>query len=296
MSGSDQSTIEKETRAAGVLIENAYGKSRVRVSKLTRMNDRHVFKEVCVDIQLRGDFERTYTVGDNSQVVATDSMKNMVYVLASQHPLDNIESFGQFMVEHYLKTYKQISGVTVRLVEELWQRIVIDGKAHAHSFFGAGPEKRVAEITANRDGMTIKSGIEGLKLVKTTDSEFWGFVRDEHTTLPDVKDRIFGTSVTSYWHYQAAKPDFQAAYDAVRKAILECFATHHSLAVQHTINEIGQLVLARVPEISEISVKMPNEHRIPFNLEPFKLANKNEIFVTTDEPYGLISATLKRNA
>ncbi|HEY9682172.1 MAG TPA: urate oxidase [Drouetiella sp.] len=294
MTGTEQGTITKETRAAGVLVQNAYGKSRVRVSKLTRANDRHVFKEVCVDIQLKGDFERTYTAGDNSQVVATDSMKNMVYVLASKHPLDTIESFGQYMAEHYLKTYKQVSGVKIRLVEELWHRIVVNGKEHAHSFFGAGPEKRVAEIDATRDGVTINAGIEGLKLVKTTASEFWGFVRDEHTTLPDVTDRIFGTSVSCHWLYRDGKVDFQAAYDCVRNALLECFATHHSLAVQHTINEIGQLALLRVPEISEITIEMPNQHRIPFNLEPFKLENKNEIFVTTDEPYGLISATLRR--
>lgn len=294
MSGSEQSTIAKETRVAGVLVENAYGKSRVRLSKLTRLKDRHVFKEVCVDIQLQGDFERTYTVGDNSQVVATDSMKNMVYVLASQHPLDTIESFGKFMVEHYLKTYKQVSSVKVRLAEELWQRIVVDGKEHAHSFFGAGGEKHVAEIKGTRESMTFKSGIEGLKLVKTTDSEFWGFVRDEHTTLPDVKDRIFGTSVSCHWHYLSANPDFQKTYDTVRATILECFATHHSLAVQHTINEIGQVALQRAPEISEITIMMPNEHRLPFNLQPFNLENKSEIFVTTDEPYGLISATLKR--
>ncbi|CAN5620731.1 hypothetical protein BH10CYA1_BH10CYA1_57420 [soil metagenome] len=294
MSSNERSTVTTETRATGVLAKNAYGKSRVRLSKLTRLNDRHVLKEISVDVQLQGEFEATYTVGDNSQVVATDSMKNTVYVLASQHPLDTIESFGQHMVEHYLKSYKQISGVTVRIIEELWLRIVHEGKQHSHSFYGAGGEKRVAEIEGTREAVIVKSGIEGLKLVKTTDSEFWGFIRDQNTTLPDTKDRIFGTSVSVHWLYQNLKPDYQAAYDEVRNAVLECFATHHSLAVQHTMNEIGQLALARVPDISEISLVMPNEHRIPFNLQPFNLENKNEIFITTDEPYGLISATLKR--
>lgn len=295
MSASEQGTTATEIRSAGVLFKNSYGKSRVRVSKITRQPDRHLFKEICVDIQLLGDFERTYTTGDNTQVVATDSMKNMVYVLASKHPLDSIESFGEYMVDHYLKTYKQVSGVTVRLVEELWHRIVVDGKEHKHSFFGAGPEKRIAQVEASREKLVVLSGIEGLKLVKTSDSEFWGFVRDAHTTLPDAKDRIFGTSVSVNWLYLDAERDYQSAYDAVRGAVLECFATHHSLAVQHTINEIGQLALARVPAISEISISMPNEHRIPFNLEPFKIENKNEIFVTTDEPFGLISATIKRS-
>lgn len=293
MSGSDQSTITKEKRA-GVLAKNAYGKSKVRLTKVTRLKDRHILKEMSVSIQLQGDFGATYDVGDNSQVVATDSMKNTVYVLASQHSLDTIESFGLDMVDHYLKTYKQISSVTVRIVEELWKRIDHEGKPHAHSFYGAGSEKRVAEIEATRESIVVKSGIEGLKLVKTSGSEFWGFIRNENTTLADTKDRIFGTSVSVDWLYNNAKPDYEAAYNSVRDAVLECFASHHSLAVQHTMYEIGQLALDRVPDISEISLVMPNEHRIPFNLQPFNLENKNEIFVTTDEPYGLISATLKR--
>ncbi len=295
MSGSDQRTnIAQDERTAGVLVQNAYGKSKVRLTKVTRSEDRHIFKEICVDIQLQGDFERTYTVGDNSQVVATDSMKNLVYVLASNHPLEDIESFGKSLAEHILTTYKHVRSVDVRLVEELWHRILVDGKPHAHAFFGAGTEKRVAEIKATQQSIEIKSGIEALKLVKTTDSEFWGFIRDKHTTLPDVKDRIFGTSVSVHWLYLSGNPDFQKAYDTVRNVVLECFATHRSLAVQHTMNEIGQVALARVPDIREISIVMPNEHRIPFNLEPFALENKNEIFITTDQPYGLISATLKR--
>jgi urate oxidase len=77
--------------------------------------------------------------------------------------------------------------------------------------------------------------------------------------------------------------------------VLETFATHHSLGVQHTIHEIGQNALAKAPAIREITITMPNEHRIPFNLKPFELENNNEIFVATDEPYGLISATLRRD-
>lgn len=287
--------MEKESRAKGVLVKNSYGKSRVRLTKVTRKADRHQLKEVCVDIQLQGEFEETYLTGDNAGIVATDSMKNMVYVLASNDPLDSIESFGKHIAEHFLKTYKQVSGVTVHLAEELWQRIMIDGKEHKCSFHGASNEKRVAEITASRESIGIKSGIEGLKVVKTTDSEFWGFVRDEHTTLPDTKDRIFGTSVSAHWTYNTENADYQKAYDSVHAAILECFAVHHSLSVQHTMNEIGQRAIEQNSQIEEIDLLMPNEHRIPFNLTPFGIENKNEIFITTDEPYGLISATLKRN-
>jgi len=279
---------------AGVMTHNSYGKSRVRLTKVTRHKDRHEFKEILVDIQLEGDFDPCYIEGDNKLVVATDSMRNTIYVLAANHALEDIESFGKTVAEHFVKTYEQVRMCTVHLAEELWQRITVDGKPHTHAFVGASDEKHSAAAIATAELTKIESGIDGLRLVKTTDSEFWGFVRDKYTTLPEVKDRIFGTAASVHWQYQSDPLHYQRAYDDVRKAVLEVFATHHSLGVQHTIYEIGQVALERVPEISEITITMPNEHRIVFNLQPLGLENKNEVFVTTDEPFGLISATIKR--
>jgi urate oxidase len=168
------------------------------------------------------------------------------------------------------------------------------GQPHPHAFFGAGGEKRVARIQMTRQSCEVQSGISGLKLVKTTDSAFAGFVRDRYTTLVDTNDRIFGTSAEVTWLYTRENPDYNKVYVAVRSAVLDVFAEHASLGVQHTINEIAQTALARAADMSQITITMPNEHRIPFNLEPFGLENKNEIFVTTAEPFGLISATVKR--
>ncbi|MBX3148774.1 urate oxidase [Candidatus Obscuribacterales bacterium] len=286
-------TAEKKT--VHLMTHNAYGKSRVRLTKVTREKDMHVLHEIAVAIQLEGKFERSYTEGDNTEVVATDSMKNTVYVLAAEHPLKDIESFGKTLAKHFLDSYESVSKVTVQLEEELWHRIEVDGKPHANSFYGAGAEKHTARITATKDKVDVVSGIAGLKLVKTTDSEFWGFVRDRYTTLVDVKDRIFGTSVEAIWQYTKDGVDYKKSYDTIRATILEIFATHHSLAVQHTLYDIGQISLDRAPDVSEITITMPNEHRIPFNLEPFGLTNKDEVFVATAEPFGLISGTLKRN-
>ena len=218
----------------------------------------------------------------------------MVYLLAAKHPLDNVESFGKTLAEHILSTYEQVRLCTIKLAEELWHRIAVNGKPHPNSFYGAGSEKRLAEIRARRSAVEVKSGIENLKVVKTTGSEFWGFIRDESTTLPDVKDRIFGTSVSLDWLYTSDNPEYNSTYEKVRKIVLEMFATQQSLSVQHTMHDIGQEVLKQLPDIREISLVMPNEHRIPFNMQPFGKENTNEIFITTEEPYGLISATIKR--
>jgi urate oxidase len=289
-----EGNMEQKQRA-GMLVHNAYGKSKVRLTKVTRHQDRHELKEFSVDIQLEGAFDESYITGDNTQIIATDSMKNTIYVLAAEEQISDIESFGKSIARHFLSTYKQVSSCSVRLAEELWQRIINDrGQPHPHAFFGAGAEKHCAFVHGTRDFINVESAVDGLNLVKTTDSEFWGFVRDQYTTLPEVKDRIFGTSVTARWLYKTENPDYQANYEAVRTTILEVFATHRSLGVQHTMHEIAQVALERLSELSEITITMPNKHRILFNLQPFGLDNKNEIFIATDEPYGLISATIKR--
>src|SRR5438034_1191684 len=93
---------------SAVLAHNSYGKSQVRLTRVTRHDDRHDIKEVGVAIKLEGDFAASYFQGDNSRVVATDTMKNTVYVLARQHGLADIESFGQLLVGHFLKEYPQV--------------------------------------------------------------------------------------------------------------------------------------------------------------------------------------------
>ncbi|HEY9759227.1 MAG TPA: urate oxidase [Oculatellaceae cyanobacterium] len=283
-----------EKKRAGVILRHSYGKSKVRLTKVSRHADRHDLKELCVDISLEGDFAETYTTGENTRIVATDSMKNTVYVLAAEHPVQSIESFALDLAKHFLNTYKHVEKATVDIAEELWQRIVVNGKAHPHAFAGAGAEKRTVCVEHSRTATVVQSGIADLRVVKTTDSAFEGFIRDKYTTLPEVKDRMFGTSISGTWLYKPSASDYNRDYETVRDTVLEVFATHISLSVQQTLHEIGQEVLARCSDIIEISLVMPNEHRIPFILHQFGLENRNEISVTTDEPHGLIKATIAR--
>jgi urate oxidase len=273
---------------------NSYGKSRVRLTKIVRQGDNHNIIELNINIQVQGEFDRAFLSGDNSQIVATDSMKNTVYVLAAKNEFDSIEKFAGILAEHFIRTYKHVSGVTIEIEEDLWQRVVLDGKAHPHAFFGAGGEKRWCQVRTDRQHATFSSGIRDLRVVKTSASEFSGFIRDEYTTLPEVRDRIFGTTIASTWVFGRAADDFDLCYERIRSAIIEIFATHHSLSVQQTLYEAAQTALDRCSSVQSINLTMPNQHRIPFNLEPFKLENTNQIFVTTDEPYGLISATITR--
>src|SRR5689334_12372581 len=122
------------------IVSQSYGKSNVRLTKVTRHADRHDLMELSVDITLGGEFESTYLTGDNTRIVATDSMKNTVYVLASRHPLEAIEPFAQDLAKHFVARYEQVTDASVIVTQHLWQRIVVNGKPHAHSFVGGAAE------------------------------------------------------------------------------------------------------------------------------------------------------------
>jgi urate oxidase len=280
---------------AVVLTHNSYGKSEVRLTRLTRLPDRHEIRELTVDIRLEGDFDASYLLGDNSRIIATDTMKNLVYALAQGRPAESIEDFGAVLAGHFIEGFPHVRSATIGLVEHSWRRIVVDGREHPHAFVGGGEETRRASVTRDREGTRFASGIEGLLLLKTTGSGFSGFIRDYYTTLPETTDRIFATEVQARWSYApGAVVNWDDAYARVRQSLLATFADHESLAVQQTLHAMGEAALEAYLEIEEITLTLPNRHRILVDLTRFGQTNANEIFVAIDEPFGLIAGTLRR--
>ncbi len=282
-----------------ILSQNCYGKSSVRVAKVTRHADRHDLKEVSVSIQLTGDFGKVYQHGDNSPVLPTDTMKNTVYALAQQHKLETIEEFGLALARHFLDYNTHIACATIELSETLWQRLTIStsnstAKVHPYAFIGAGNEKWTSLITQDREAVAIQSGLQHMVLLKTTESGFSGFLRDPFTTLKETDDRVCATDLQADWLYQNAEADFNRCRQNIRQALIEAFAQHYSMSVQHTLYVMGEAALAASPEISQIHLVMPNKHYLLFDLERFGIDNQNEIFVPTGEPFGRIEGTLKR--
>ncbi len=277
------------------LVDDCYGKSDVRVTRVIRRGKRHELIEISVDVELRGDFKSTYLSGDNRMIIATDSMKNTVYVFAKKHPLDSIESFATALVNHFTRTYPQVHSATVRARQSSWKRIRVNGKRHPHAFISGGNELRTCAVTRAGKTLHVSGGVTNLLVLKTTDSAFKDFVGDKFTTLKDTDDRILSTSLTASWTYTKPAAHFNLAFDSIRRAFLETFATHRSLSVQQTLHVMGEAALRQCKTISDISIRMPNKHRLLVNLEPFDLENKNEVFVWTDEPYGDIFGYLKRS-
>ncbi len=276
------------------LAENRYGKSGVRLVTVRRGPDRHELKDVTLAIHLEGDFAAAYTAGDNSGVVATDTMKNTVYALAAEHPFDDIEDFGLVLSNHLIRTDSHVNSVRVELVEHLWERIESGGAPHPHAFRRAGAERRTAVVSRTTDPVAITAGIEELVVLKSAKSAFEGFPRDRFTTLKETADRLLATALSATWKYARTDIAFGPLWNEVRRILLETFAGHDSRSVQHTLYAMGEAVLEQLEALEEIHLTMPNRHNIPVDLAPFGLENRNEIFVATTEPYGLIEATLRR--
>jgi len=280
------------------LTHNAYGKHHVRVSKIKRPrsgNDQssapHELIEASVNITLEGDLDAAYTVGDNTNVVATDTCKNTVYVLAKDDPFDTIESFGLTVAEHFLKQYDHLRKATVSLTEHRWHRLL----DCPHAFTGSDGETPTATVVAERgQATTLVAGLDHLMIAKTTQTGFENFHRDEFRTLADTDDRIFATVLAAEWAYASTDADFATARQAIRNAALAKFIDHYSKSVQETLYLMGQAALDACSDITSITLTMPNKHHLKANLDPFKRDNDNEVFMVTDEPYGYITGTVSR--
>ena len=270
-----------------------YGKSRIRLVKVRRSRDPHELVDLTIDVQLEGAFEAVYVEGDNGPCLATDTMKNTVYAVARQDPIEHVEAFGLRLADHFLAK-PAVSRVRISAIEQPWGRLSSGGQPHPHTFVQAGAEHWTAVVTLDARGSEIVSGLANLVVLKTTDSAFAGFPRDEFTTLPDTEDRIMATSIAAAWTYRAGVVDFTARA-TVRRALVETFAVHQSRSVQHTLYAMGEAALAACADVTQITLTLPNRHHLLVDLKPFGLDNPNEIFVATDQPFGLIEATIRRS-
>ena len=277
-----------------MIVQSSYGKSRVRLVQVLRHPDRHDLRDLTVAIRFEGDYDASYADGDNSAVLPTDTMKNTVYALAAQRAVGESEAFGLRLAQHFLDRNARLNRVRIDLTEHAWGRIPRGERQHGQAFMQAGSGSRTAVVEAGRDGASVSAGLADLVVMKTAHSAFTGFPRDQFTTLPETRDRLLATALTATWRYSSTDLDFGPTWRAVRSTLLEVFAEHHSESVQHTLFAMGQGVLDAIGDVDVIHLVMPNRHHLPVDLSPFGLENRNEVFVATEEPHGLIEATLAR--
>ncbi|RYC31092.1 urate oxidase [Lichenibacterium minor] len=276
------------------LLSSTYGKGRVRVMRLAGDGEHRDVRELEVRAMLTGDIDRAFTEADNSTTVSTDTIKNVVNIVAREELDAGAEVFCRAVAARLLDRYPGMRSATVSARETRWNRMGIDGAPHPHAFTRDGNGVGTAEAVTDRSGGRMSSGLSGFTFLKATASGWAGYVKDPYTTIPETHDRIAATAMEASWGWERDPADFAQANARVLDAMLRVFATTYSHSVQDSLYRMGEAALAAVPEIDTISLACPNKHYLPVNLAPFGMDNPNRVFVATDEPHGQIECTIGR--
>ena len=279
-----------------VLSQSNYGKSEIRLVKVKRDADRHEVWDLDVAVALEGDFEAAHVHGDNTKLLATDTMRNTVYALAKDHLTGSVEEFGLALVDHFLEAGPTVESAWVEITQFLWDRIQVDGHPHEHSFI-RGRGERKARVWGDESGeRRVEAGIGDVYVLKTTNSGWEGYLKERFTTIPETNDRILATIVTAKWVYNTSDVDFDRLWNGVLDQTLTTFTDHYSPSVQYTLYRTGKAVLEAYPEIEKVWYSFPNVHHIIYDLERFGIENNKEIFHATQDPYGHIEGWVERKS
>ncbi|HET6633422.1 MAG TPA: urate oxidase [Streptomyces sp.] len=294
-----------------LLGQNQYGKAENRVVKITREGDTHHIKDLNVSVALSGEMDDVHYSGSNANVLPTDTTKNTVFAFAKKHGISSAEQFGIHLAEHFVANREPIHRARIRIEEYTWERIAtsdansrfIGADDVRHSFVRKGQETRTAQITFDGEHFEVLSGLKGLTVLNSTASEFWGFLKDEYTTLKEDHDRILATDVAAVWRHnwtggEDRMPQWEKSYAQAKKHMLQAFAETYSLSLQQTLYQMGSRVINARSEIDEIRFSMPNKHHFRVDMEPFGMSNEaadGAVYLAADRPYGLIEGTVLRD-
>jgi urate oxidase len=283
-----------------VLGPNQYGKAETRVVRVYRDSEQHELRDLNVCTVLRGDFAEAHTRGDQVNVLPTDSQKNTCFAYAKEHGIGELEDYALSLAAHFVTDIASVTQARVDVEEYRWERVSVAGRPHPHTFARASDEVRTTAVTVTGrerpEHTWVVSGLSGLVLLKSTGSEFSGFLKDRYTTLAETTDRILATSLIARWRYLPPHQSkgWDEAYAQIRQILIERFADLHSLALQQTLWTMGRAVLEAREDVAEIRLSAPNRHHFLVDLAPFGLDNPGEVFYAADRPYGLIQCAVQR--
>ncbi|HWC84475.1 MAG TPA: urate oxidase [Pseudonocardiaceae bacterium] len=279
---------------------NQYGKAENRVVRIYRDSARHEIVDLNVSTSLRGDFTAAHIAGDQADVLPTDTQKNTAFAYAKEHGVTSPEDYAIALGRHFLDAAAKVDSAQIRVEQYAWDRIPAGPNGHDHAFVQRGGAVRTAVVTVAGRGagqkIHVLSGLRDLVLLKSTGSEFKGFLKDRYTTLTETDDRILATSLIARWrHTVAGGIDWNKSYDTIKATLLDAFAGTYSRALQETLYVMGRQALETDEQVAEIRFSAPNKHHFLVDLSPFGVANDGEVFIAADRPYGLIEATVTRD-
>lgn len=267
-----------------------------------------ITQEFTGQIMLHGDFSSAFTDGSNAKVLPTESQKNTLYALSKKYPVDPLERWVVLAARDIMARHQQIDKIDLEMVRAPWHRVEVAGKPHNHTFVkGADGHYFVRALGITRTGkVEIVSGFKGLRIMKTTQSGFEGFIVDKYTTLKPTNDRIMCTDIFCEYRFvdgvDLDKTPFTDIHNTIKKVTVETFAGPadkgvYSASVQQTIHQIGKVVLDRFPVIRSIKFALPNIHFYPVEFGDFQdpsLVNNKEVFLTFEGAHGQIEAEIVR--
>jgi urate oxidase/2-oxo-4-hydroxy-4-carboxy-5-ureidoimidazoline decarboxylase len=238
---------------------------------------------------LYGDaFWPTYVTGDNTGLIATDSMKNFIQRETMNFDGYDYEGYCRFLAARFLATYPQVEGVQVSAAE-----IPYSGLHGRTAFAPSGPERVTARVEMGREELLeAQSGLRGFKLLRLGGSAFRGFVRDAYTTLPDLTNRPLHMWLDLEWRYVEPEAAFNGGQvaAAARRAVHDVFAAFESGSIQQLIHRIGTRILDEHPTVAEVHLEANNRTWDTI------AENGEELGVYTDArpPYGCLGLRLQR--
>ena len=269
-----------------------YGKGDVIAYRLNRRGDPSsaqtpVFGASVLMLVYGDAFWPTYTEGDNTNLVATDSMKNFIQRETLGYGGDNLADYCHFLSQKFIARYPQVEGIQVSAIE-----IPYTDVGGAVAFTPGGPERATArvELTAGRV-IEATSGLRGFKLLRLGGSAFVGFVRDEYTTLPDIHNRPLHMWLDLEWRYSDTAAAFGTGDSArVRGLVRQVFTAFESGSIQQVIYQMGTRILAEIPAIAEVHLEANNRTWDTI------AERGDELGVYTDArpPYGCLGLRLTR--
>ncbi|HKW78331.1 MAG TPA: urate oxidase [Candidatus Limnocylindria bacterium] len=280
-------------------MEISYGKTRVVFYRLARRSAPPF--AASVDIDVFGErFKGSYTAGDNTEVVATDTMKNFVYATAADFTGTTLEAYVTFLGRRLLTTYPQMERIRVTATE-----VPLDA-GHAESassdvvFRMTRGDTALAHADFAREGKDIamthmRSGIEGMRLLKITGSSFAAFARDSYTTLPELADRPLTVVLDTHWQHADARAfsgegPGHVDVGAARELLEHTFHDFNSKSIQELVHEIGRRMLKEFPSLSAVEFSAQNH-------TPDKVAEGKgdvRVFAEPRQTFGKIGLVLRR--
>ena len=273
---------------------NYYGKGDVIAYRLNRegktpAGQSPVFGAKVLMLLYGDAFWPTYTTGDNTGLIATDSMKNFIQRETINFAGYDLESYVRFLGDKFLGIYPQVEGMQISAAAIPYQGILDAGMAFAPS----GPDRATVRIEIERTGITeLRSGISGFRLLRLGGSAFKGFVRDTYTTLPDIINRPLHIWLDLDWTYGNHADGFTAgAITAhVRRLVHEVFQGFESGSIQEVIYQLGTKMLADIPQIAETHLEANNRTWDTIVEEGDVLG----VYTDARPPYGCLGLTMKR--